>query len=72
MFEKLFKEYMITLSIKWRIILGVTITSILSTIIAVTTITEIEKERVSQKIIGDSKTIISITGTIVASALRLI
>ena len=58
-----------TLSIKWRIILGITITSILSTIIAVTTITEIEKERVSQKIITDSKTIISITGTIVASAL---
>jgi methyl-accepting chemotaxis protein len=67
--EKLFKEYMMTLSIKWRIILGITITSIFSTIIAVTTITEIEKERVSQKIITDSKTIISITGTIVASAL---
>lgn len=57
------------LSIKWRIILGVTITSIISTITAVTVITEIEKERISQKIITDSKTIISITGTIVATAL---
>ncbi len=57
------------LSIKWRIILGVTITSVISTIIAVTTITEIEKERVRQKIITDSKTITSITGTTVASAL---
>lgn len=57
------------LSIKWRIILGVTITSIISTIIAVTTITEIEKERVNQKIITDSKTITSITGTTVATAL---
>ncbi|OUR86546.1 hypothetical protein A9Q81_28350 [Gammaproteobacteria bacterium 42_54_T18] len=57
------------LSIKWRIILGVTITSIISTIIAVTVITEIEKERISKKIITDSKTIISITGTTVATAL---
>ncbi|OUR78165.1 hypothetical protein A9Q75_13970 [Colwellia psychrerythraea] len=57
------------LSIKWRIILGVAITSIISTIIAVTVITEIEKERINQKIITDSKTIISITGTTVATAL---
>lgn len=57
------------LLIKWRIILGITITSIISTITAVTIITEIEKKRVSQKSITDSKTITSITGTIVASAL---
>lgn len=62
------------LSIKWRLILGVTITSIISTIIAVTVITEIEKERINKKIITDSKTIISTTiisttGTTVATAL---
>ena len=50
------------LPLKWKIILGITITSIASAVIAVTSIVEIEKGRIEQKIITEALTISRITG----------
>jgi methyl-accepting chemotaxis protein len=52
----------VNLPLKWKIILGITITSIASAIIAVTLIVEIEKGRIEQKIITEAQTISKITG----------
>ena len=50
------------LPLKWKIILGITLTSIASAVIAVTLIVDIEKGRLEQKIITEALTISRITG----------
>lgn len=50
------------LPLKWKIILGITLTSIASAIIAVISIVEIEKGRIKQNIITEARTISLITG----------
>ena len=51
-----------SLSLKWKIILGITFTSISSVLIAVGVIVDIEKGRIQDKIVTEALTISRITG----------